>query len=177
MTHNFQAIWSVRNAILGPTPGREQSSSTVFGRSESNSSRSLRAAFFRYLSEKIHISASEKGEKRESGEWGNQWLPPFLLCCQCKLQCKRTQSCVSKSRLSRWLLLFYRPLHQSYLELINSLQAPLGDLTRPHQRLDLLFVKIAWERQVSHIGASRMINKEGGIQNHDVDVNRLRKSL
>jgi hypothetical protein len=84
MTHRFHAICNVRNAIFGPTPGREQSSSTVFGRSESKSSRSLRAAFFRYLSKKIYISVSEKGGKKEQKR-GDQVL---------KMQ--RTQSCVSQ---------------------------------------------------------------------------------
>ena len=127
MTHKFHAICNVKNAILGPTPGREQSSSTVFGRSESKSSRSLRAAFFRYL--KIYISVSEKRGKRKSRKR------------ELVLDMQRTQSCVSKSRLSQWLLLLSLLLHRSYPELINSLQAPSGVSTRPHQRLHLWFVK------------------------------------
>ena len=46
--YRFQAVCKAKNAIFGPTPGREQSSSTVFGTSESKSSRSFCAAFLRY---------------------------------------------------------------------------------------------------------------------------------
>ena len=66
ITHKFHAICSVRNAILGPTPGREQSSSTVFGRSESKSSRSLRAAFFRYLLKRCVSAFQKRVRKRKS---------------------------------------------------------------------------------------------------------------
>ena len=71
ITHKFHAIWSVKNAILGPTPGREQSSSTVFGRSESKSSRSLRAAFFRYLLKRC-ISAFQKRVRKRKSRKGEQ---------------------------------------------------------------------------------------------------------
>ena len=72
MTHKFHATCSVKNAILGPTPGREHSSSTVFGRSESNSSRSLRAAFFRYLSKDLY-QAFQKRVGKERAEMGSKW--------------------------------------------------------------------------------------------------------
>lgn len=48
-TYNFHATWSARNAILGPTPGSEQSSSTVFGTSESKSSCNRCAVCLMYL--------------------------------------------------------------------------------------------------------------------------------
>ena len=47
-TYSFQAVCKARNAIFGPTPGREHSSSTVFGTSDSKSSRNFCAACFRY---------------------------------------------------------------------------------------------------------------------------------
>ena len=50
MTDISQAACKHKNAIFGPTPGSEQSSSTVFGTSESKSSRRRRAACLIYLS-------------------------------------------------------------------------------------------------------------------------------
>ena len=47
-THISQALCKHRNAILGPTPVRDQSSSTVFGTSLLKSSLSLKAACLMY---------------------------------------------------------------------------------------------------------------------------------
>lgn len=49
ITHISHAACKHRKAILGPTPGSEHSSSTVFGTSESNSSRRRCAACLMYL--------------------------------------------------------------------------------------------------------------------------------
>jgi hypothetical protein len=48
-TNISQAACKQRNAIFGPTPGNEHSSSTVFGTSESKSSRRRCAACLMYL--------------------------------------------------------------------------------------------------------------------------------
>lgn len=56
-----------RNAILGPTPGREQRPSTVFGISPSNSSRIFCAACLIYL--KTEIMTLQATENQHSPHW------------------------------------------------------------------------------------------------------------
>ena len=53
-THISHAACKHRKAILGPTPGSEHSSSTVFGTSESNSSRKRCAACLMYLRQSLN---------------------------------------------------------------------------------------------------------------------------
>ena len=58
-TYRFHTVCKAKNTILGPTPGSEDNSSTIFGTSELKWSCSCWAACFKYLGSKLLVSCGE----------------------------------------------------------------------------------------------------------------------
>ena len=75
-TYNLYATWSVKSAILGPTPGSEHSSSTVLRTSASKASCNRRAVCLMCLVPKKKKHESGREPKRAFGPERQHLSPP-----------------------------------------------------------------------------------------------------
>ena len=63
VTYTSQAVCRHKNAILGPTPGNEHRSSTVFGTSESNQSLNINALCLMYLPRRDELNNTMNNDR------------------------------------------------------------------------------------------------------------------